>query len=175
MKNLVDWNKAPEGATHYNAECTCPWLKETPPSYFDHWDWIEYTSDGSYCEDHFNNAVKRPQMENKGMKSEEWTGKGLPSVGMVCEYLDLSNRSTGWVKVKVVFIGGNLIVLKHGANGNEFSEQAGDVSFRPIKTPEQIAEEERLSAIHKMIALVGRYSTYADVMGVLYDAGYRKT
>lgn len=167
MKNSkeVDWSKTPEDATHYNGELMCSWLKETPPSFYHNGSWEEYILDVDSWEDHFSNAIKRPQ---------EWDGKGLTPVGIECEYLDLSNRSNGWVKVKVVFIGDNLIVLKHGVNGNEFSVQAEDVSFRPIKTLEQIAEEKRLSTIHEMIALVGRCSTYADVMGVLYDAGYRK-
>lgn len=170
MKN-IDWDKAPSGATHHNTSCTWPWLKETPPSFYNGECWVEYTSDGPYWKDHFSRAIKRPQET----ESKEWDGKGLPSVGTECEYLNLLNRSRGWVKVKVVFIGGNLIVLKIGAGGTEFSEQAGDVSFRPIKTPAQIAAEGRLRAIDEMLGLVENCSTFKDVMGLLYDAGYHKT
>ena len=40
----VDWSKAPEGATHYNAKCGYPWLKETPISYFNGDYWNEYST-----------------------------------------------------------------------------------------------------------------------------------
>lgn len=109
------------------------------------------------------------------MESKEWSGEGIPPIGTVCEFLKHAKYKTSWIKVRVVFIGGNLIVFEHGANGNEFSEQITEVSFRPIKTPEQHAAEERLHAIDEMMTLVGRYCTFKDVMGFLYDAGYRKT
>lgn len=169
MKSLkeVDWSKAPVGATHYNVACKWPWLKETPASYFCG-RWIEYSVD-SYeaAMKHFNNAVKRPQ---------EWDGEGLPPVGTVCEYLKHAKYKTTWIKVRVVFIGGNLIVFEHGANSNEFSEQITEVSFRPIKTPEQIAAEERLHDIDEMMGVGNWHSrTFKDVISALYDAGYRKT
>lgn len=109
------------------------------------------------------------------MKSKEWNGEGVPPVGTECEYISHTNFKTSWVKVKVVFIGENLLVLVRVANGLEFSSQIADVTFRQIKTPEQIAAEERSTEIHEMLALVGRYSTFKDVMEDLYDVGYRKT
>lgn len=106
------------------------------------------------------------------MKIKEWDGSGFPPVGTVCEYLKHAKYRTTWIKVKVVFIGNNLIVFEHGANGNEFSEQITEVSFRPIKTP---GAEERRLAVDEMMGFVGHSSTYKDAMSVLYDAGYRKT
>ena len=100
---------------------------------------------------------------------------GVPPIGTVCECLKHAKYKTSWIKVRVVFIGGNLIVFEHGANGNEFSEQIKEVSFRPIKTPEQIAAEERLYAIDEMVSVGNLPSTFKEVMSVLYDAGYRKT
>lgn len=50
--------------------------------------------------------------------------------------------------------------------------------FRPIRTPEQIAAEERDKAIEGMIAdtniLTGIMSDRRIMAGQLYDAGYRK-
>ena len=167
----IDWNKAPSGATHYNTSCTWPWLKETPPSFYNGECWVEYTSDGPCWKDHFSRAIKRPQET----ESKEWDGKGLPPVGTECEYFDLTIRSTGWVKVEVVFRGGNLIVLKYGAYRTEFSVQTCDVSFRPIKTPAQIAAaEKRQQAVNDMIELVAGDSSFNEVMSLLYDGGYRK-
>lgn len=109
------------------------------------------------------------------MSYEKWSGDGIPPIGTVCEYLKHAKYKTSWIKVKVVFIGENLIVFEHGANGNEFSEQIADVSFRPIKTPEQIAAEERLHAIDEMDDLIIGWGADKKMLAVLYDAGYRKT
>ena len=169
MKNLVDWNKAPEGATHYNKECTCPWLKATPPSYFDHWDWVEY---GPHAyENHFNNAVKRPQ---------EWDGSGVPPVGTVCEYR--LGEGT-WFKCEVVYVlSGSadcfVVWCEHLGSDKSLTllSDRYKLELRKIKTPKQIeAEEKRQQAINEMLGLVENYSTFKDVMGLLYDGGYRKT
>lgn len=109
------------------------------------------------------------------MKSKEWDGSGFPPIGTVCEYLKHAKYKTSWIKVRVVFIGVNLIVFEHGANGNEFSEQITEVSFRPIKTPEQIEAEERLHAIDEMNDLILGWGVEKRMLAVLYDAGYRKT
>jgi hypothetical protein len=52
------------------------------------------------------------------------------------------------------------------------------MDFRPIRTPEQIAAEEREKAIDAMNKLVGdieKIPTWRDALAALYDAGYRKT
>ena len=50
--------------------------------------------------------------------------------------------------------------------------------FRPIRTPEQVAAEDRDKAIEGMIAdtniLTGIMSDRRIMAGQLYDAGYRK-
>ena len=109
------------------------------------------------------------------MSYEKWSGEGIPPIGTVCEYLKHAKYKTSWIKVKVVFIGENLIVFEHGANGNEFSEQIADVSFRPIKTPEQIAAEKRSAEIKEMFEIASGFRGFLDIIESLYDAGYRKT
>ena len=58
-----------------------------------------------------------------------------------------------------------------------FGDSAG--SFRPIRTPEQIAADERENTIDQMIndtsILTGIMSDRRIMAGQLYDAGYRKT
>lgn len=109
------------------------------------------------------------------MKIKEWDGEGVPPIGTVCEYLNHANYKTNWMKAKVVFIGKKLIALEHGSNGNEFSEYIADVSFRPIKTPEQIAAADRLHAIDEMNDLILGWGAEKRMLAALYDAGYRKT
>lgn len=173
MENLkeVDWSKAPEGATHYNAECVSPWLKETPVSYYDG-GWIEYVGTSyKLGMTHLKNAVKRPQ---------EWDGSGLPPVGTVCEYR--LNEYDTWFMCKIIYVlsGSDdcFVAWCDHLGSDQFLTFLSDrykLQLRKIKTPEQIAAEERLHAIGEMIKLVKIHHTYKDIMSVLYDAGYRKT
>ena len=50
------------------------------------------------------------------------------------------------------------------------------VEFRPIRTPEQIAADEREAAIKEMLEDAGRPDTAKtrDQAQLLYDAGWRK-
>lgn len=157
----VDWSRAPEGATHYNAECIYPWLKETPASYYcGRWD--EYSLPlNSIVEDHFNNAVKRPQ----------WDGSGVPPIGTVCEYLWVDGDE--WRKCEIVAYYYANVVAVDVSDSSAVS--LPHPLFRPIKTPEQIAAEERLLAIDEMVYLSHLAgSSIKDVMEAIYDAGYRK-
>lgn len=164
MKSLkeVNWSKAPEGATHYNAKRSCPWLKETPASYFakDKKVWVKYGSNEFAMID-LRNAVKRPQ---------EWDGSGLPPIGTVCEYY--SSDGDVWRKCEIVaYYLANVVAI------DLFYSTAICLRielFRPIKTPEQIAEEDRLHAIDEMLDFVVPCITYRNLIGALYDAGYRK-
>ena len=165
MKSLkeVDWSKAPEGATHYNEDCFCPWLKETPASYFKGDDWIEYsTAPNNNSIEHLRDAVKRPQ---------EWDGSGLPPVGTGFEYFCVGGGE--WIKCEIVGHYFENVVAVGVLDSNAVCLPAG--LFRPIKTPEQIAAEERLHAIDEMIDFVVPCITYRNLIGALYDAGYRKT
>ena len=164
MENLkeVDWSKAPEGATHYSTESLYPWLKETPASYFveDREVWVKYRLNGIAMID-LRNAIKRTQ---------EWDG-GVPPIGTVCEYYWTGGEE--WRKCEVVAHYFASVIAVDVLDGTATRLHSG--LFRPIKTPEQIAAEERLQTIDEMLDLVGRYSTFKDVMSELYDAGYRKT
>lgn len=47
--------------------------------------------------------------------------------------------------------------------------------FRPIKTPAQIAAEERETAIQKMMAVFPLVASEHEICAALYDAGLRMT
>ena len=120
---------------------------------------------------HFKNAVKRPP---------EWDGSGVPPVGMVCEY---RLNDGAWIKCKVVYaLSGTddcfVAYCEHLSTDQflTFSSKRYKLQLRKIKTPEQIAAEERLHAIDEMVDLAQRSgSIFKDVMSALYDAGYRKS
>lgn len=177
MKNLkeVDWSKAPEGATHYNAELGCPWLKETPASYFaeDKKVWVKYGSN-RFATDDLRNAVKRPQ---------EWDGVGLPPVGTICMLNDCGAMNAYYAhhagkKLKIIAHAtsskGNILAVYMVIGEDEFHGLTDNLNFKPIKTPEQIESEERLHAIDEMLDFVVPGRLYREAMGLLYDAGYRK-
>ena len=159
----VDWSKAPEGATHYNAERICPWLKETPASYFaeDKGVWFNYSSSESAMDD-IRNAVKRPQ---------EWDGSGLPTIGTGCAYYSTDRQEWGDCEI-VAHHNGKVVAVDTG-DGSAFILPAA--SFLKIKTPEQIAAEERQHAIDEMNDLILGWGVEKRMLSVLYDAGYRKT
>lgn len=107
----------------------------------------------------------------------EWGGEGLPPVGTVCE---LRARGGGWGKAEIKYHGRAICVwlwLRDDGNIEQVEHALcpDHMEFRPIRTPEQIAAEERKEAISKMLryaAITGE--SYRDVCGKLYDAGYRK-
>lgn len=120
----------------------------------------------------------------KDGKVAEWNGEGLPPVGTVCEILENKTTST-WGLVKVI---------AHVTDDPRFNPiaiyipekdpsavvgQAVAKSFRPIRTPEQIAADEKSSIINKMVTdsgwtINGCPSQWVAAFEALYDAGYRK-
>ena len=167
----VDWDIAPEGATHYNAECGFPWLKETHASYFNGDYWIEYLEYDRNAKRHIRNAVKRPQ---------EWDGGGVPPVGTVCEYR--LNEYDVWFKCKIVYVLSEsdhcFVAWCDHLSSDQFLTFSSDrykLQLRKIKTPEQVAAEERNLAIKEMREVASKRGIKRlTLMESLYDAGYRK-
>lgn len=109
-----------------------------------------------------------------------WNGEGLPPVGTVCEW-----RSSGtlWKKCRIVGHDGGLAVLVY-EDTNYFARYAKDL--RPIKTAEQIAEEERqreISEIHcELVSMAmseddapkGTGEDWQRVAEFMHEKGYRK-
>ena len=168
MESKIDWSKAPEDATHYQAkthgvfEC---WLKPGHSVRVSRreQDWRE---DG-YADDLIaTSAIKRP-----------WSGEGLPPVGVVCEYMAADNL---WIECEVVAHRNNAaIVIDNGYDCALVPAR----ELRPIRTTEQIAADEREAAIAgmKMVFdsvsdnLMPTSNAYLEtIFGALHDKGYRK-
>lgn len=108
-------------------------------------------------------------------KVVEWDGVGLPPVGIDCE---VENEVLGgWDHAEKI--------LAHSSiNGKDVAVfQRGDLiaysragSFRPTRTAEQVAAEEREKAIKEMMmhGVDAGDSTIEYSCAALYDAGYRK-
>lgn len=154
--------------------------------YFDHNAWSG--QGGSYMEiheladDHKTSIVTRAEWQAavdalNAPKVVEWGGVGLPPVGVDCE---VENEVLGgWDRAEKI--------LAHSSiNGKDVAVfQRGDLiayafsgSFRPIRTAEQVAAEEREKAIDEMSGWSGKTeinpATERVILERLYDAGYRK-
>ena len=111
-----------------------------------------------------------------------WSGEGLPPVGIECEV----EWCEEWHQCEVIAhfeqrcgtVAAFTVVRSDGAKS--LDALTADC-FRPVRTPEQIAAEEREEAINEMLALdpylpnatLGMMSR-ADFCRALFDAGYRR-
>jgi hypothetical protein len=168
----IDWSKAPEGATHYYAgldSCICRhWIKSACNER--HWmdtggEMSQWRRDPAPVD--LSLTVCRP--------SPIWSGTGLPPVGMILQVAPRFKQELGTVKV-VGFNGRSIVCVR--TDGDDIGSYRG---FLPdeliaIRTPEQIAADEREAAITEFCELIGRNGTdfVRATLARIYDAGYRR-
>lgn len=105
-----------------------------------------------------------------------WNGEGLPPVGTVCEFYDATLHR--WFEVVIAYSSSWVVVVRGKCSDGEAVEislRSESAELRPIRTPEQIAAEER----KRIEEEIQRICTEGENSGVpffvaLYDAGYRK-
>ena len=97
-----------------------------------------------------------------------WNGQGLPPVGTVCEG---GRARTGAFNECVVIAHRNGMAIAVFTDQEELQWVS---EFRPIRTPEQIATDEREAAINEILSDFGRWSCTGDIALNLYLAGYHK-
>lgn len=116
-----------------------------------------------------------------------WTGEGLPPVGTVCEVLWNESRME-YLRTKVFGVnehGKPIHRFDEGPKKYEYQADAlvtatGTKVFRPIRTPEQIAAEEREAGVEGIRQAVSKspnckaHGVNWDIACAIYDAGYRK-
>jgi hypothetical protein len=103
-----------------------------------------------------------------------WDGEGLPPAGTVCEVKGCMSHYLKWNKVTVFAVRGKTVLfdMEDGRWGQTESHE-----FRKIRTPEQIAAEEREAALTDIALLMGKdpeRPRIREMAAILYDAGYRK-
>jgi hypothetical protein len=112
---------------------------------------------------------------------DPWTGEGLPPVGTVCELR--AHKLTDWSAAKIEFAYRNVIVwdwIEEPSMNGLCTAYSHDVEFRPIRTAEQIAAEERRDFIESLAAELGGHwseeakSPHREIAAYLYNSGYRK-
>lgn len=100
-------------------------------------------------------SVTRELIERLIPRPVEWNGQGLPPAGAVCESAR-QGIEPDWLPVKILCVGNARVFMRRvndagsDTGGYEFSRLIREMTFRPIRTPEQIAADERLAAINYM-------------------------
>lgn len=180
----IDWNKAPadaQGFMPYDGMWISGWWKDDGGSrYF----WSMEEGDLGGWKKSYANPFERPGFIKR--QSPAWIGEGLPPVGTVLEAIDKEFKGGTWTKV---------VVLAAGKHGNDDCLMVAEViegqsrpgamvaslytgwerSFRPIRTPEQIAADERDAMIEHMLrTYLDGAKDHRGGIRALYDAGYRK-
>lgn len=169
----IDWGKAPEGATHFhpgNAKYSPHWLKKGYfcVTDFEHKGWVREVAGTPLDE-----CVVRPT-------TPQWNGTGLPPVGVVCEYRSFADGFK-WNRVEILLHvnAGMAMAAVFFEPGTRQVTQAIAECFRPIRTPEQIAAEERDAGIQQIMEAanhVGHITGYTfELVSRLYDHGCRMT
>lgn len=171
----INWDEAPEGATHYCIGSThdTVWrdLSGVDAKYWSKGRWHDHHGVSSeFC-------LKHGVFEERPVQ-EGWNGKGLPPVGTVCE---CQNDELKWLEGIIVHVG------IHGSTKLAVMQTKEEIlygevgEFRPIKTKEQLAAEEREKAIEEMVQFFMNYygnpkgaEQYLLICRSLHDAGYRK-
>lgn len=118
--------------------------------------------------------IERPK------KQDVWGGVGLPPIGMAsCKYLG-AHKYDEWTVVNIFAHYGHTVFVDFG---DGWRAEKDSSRFRPIKTAEQLEEEEKKKAIDDMQRIYEESMLdYSSRLGhasrpaikALYEAGYRK-
>ncbi|HFH2921530.1 hypothetical protein [Pseudomonas aeruginosa] len=165
----IDWSKAPEGATHW---------EPTGPDFYEGWmkkegtDWFYWSESGHKWINGFLTCDVSADREAtfEARPQEAWDGHGLPPVGIECEF-SLNLGSIGWAEGRVIGHDGVFAVISHKGEYHPRNENG----VRPIRTPEQIAAQEREKAVGDMAMSIQGVPYQYPTLYALYDAGWRLT
>ncbi len=169
MKTEIDWSKAPEWAKKLgtNPHGENAWLGDEGYSYL--------LGNGGVVSWSYETAFAYTAFKIIEVRPAEWSGEGLPPVGTVCD-IKIKGVSV-WCPAKILFCQDNALVISWRAEGVAHPTTLDSVEIRPIRTPEQIAEDEKQRAVSEMEAQIAKWGLASDYNGMcqaLYDAGYRK-
>ncbi|EIU1668088.1 hypothetical protein L4H29_002447 [Pseudomonas aeruginosa] len=170
----IDWSKAPEGANKAGFTGHEYLQFYRIPGMFGDYDY--WSEKRGWCGNDFptcaNHLFERPA-------TVEWNGQGLPPVGTVCE----RHESDGWAYTEskvVAYTDDGLFVCMQKPGRRPEVLRIDNCEFRPVRTLEQIAAEEREKAIDAMLDLDPPHENGLGLTSrrqfceTLYDAGYRR-
>lgn len=116
----------------------------------------------------------------KAESAPVWTGAGLPPVGTVCEMRRTDYVNVDWQEIEFL-CAGNKKAFFRDSDGYEWSKPLADLKFRSIRTPEQIAHDEKCKAIgdltYEICGWFGRdepEEVHGRLAAYLYDQNFRR-
>ncbi|EPN6730776.1 hypothetical protein ACV4WY_14420 [Pseudomonas aeruginosa] len=160
----IDWSKAPEGCIGAFARIISKTaffvFSKRPSDYMSREGYEGEGEDGPYhVFSEYWEWIDKP-----------WDGQGLPPIGTVCEY-----RHMIWPEYRpceIRYISEESLVAYDDAQEQFY--RTCDMLFRPIRTPEQIAAEEREKAVGDMAMSIQGVPYQYPTLYALFDAGYRR-
>lgn len=172
MSKEIDWSQAPEGYPF--------WCEAIDPKDSHLSDWHRKDERGDFIdqkgrlwyasnENRYYRVYSRPE-------AATWSGEGLPPVGTVCEYrwggeCRQAEIIAHWMApADLVAV---YVPLEDGVHSTECGRAIAN-AFRPLRTPEQIAAEEREAAIADMTRVISSKVADRRAAESLYELGYRK-
>jgi hypothetical protein len=175
----IDWGSAPDWAIAHAFHATAMgvkevWVGEDKYQQFDHGKSFPYG--GTVGAMSYHNP-RRYQFAFETQRPTRWTGEGLPPVGTVCEILTIRDA---WAKVFVVAITDYRIYCETVGRDepDEFCPIKKYARFRPILTPEQIADEAREAQAKELFQLINPDSKWHkcdhEPWIAAIDAGWQK-
>jgi hypothetical protein len=183
----IDWSKAPEWANihGYVSNIAIPvWVGNDQYCYVDGRQYgrvFSFYGCEGWAREQIQGITTRPVDALKAESAPAWVGIGLPPVGTVCEAM--KRLSDTWLKVRIIDHQGTVETAACRVIGDDSLFWAQD--FRPIRTPEQIAADERLHEIRNALTAIKagqqqfpndlvRGNIVAATVEAMIDAGYRK-
>ncbi|EPT3124244.1 hypothetical protein ACVQEB_006524 [Pseudomonas aeruginosa] len=175
----IDWNTAPEGATHWEPRGIVfgeGWMKKVG----NEWSyWLEGSEVwAGVWADCFVSAEREATFEAR--PQEAWDGQGLPPVGIEAEVI-WDGADIAYFRAKILAHDEGRVVFRwcEGKRKGQYGSYAvlkfGSLpAFRPLRTPEQIAAEEREKAVGDMAMSIQGVPYQYPTLYALFDAGYRR-
>ncbi|KAA5842304.1 hypothetical protein F2A37_16700 [Pseudomonas chlororaphis] len=177
MPKEIDWSNAPEGATHWG-----PAVDHLSANWFCwHLDMWSIWRGGKW--NLMNSGVQLLRINTLVPRPKPWNGEGLPPVGTVCLVVPHNTlwgfSSTAEHEREILAYHTDYVWLGHEGIALE-ATRTDKADFLPIRTPEQIAAEERRNAIDALADELAGYQgceakdRHQNLALYLHDQGYRK-
>lgn len=173
----IDWRAAPDWVKGHGLISQGGPIKEvwySDVAYMILGDSRSYPFGGGVGATQHNHTLS--QIQFKRPRPAPWTGEGLPPAGTVCE---VSSHQGAWAKAEIRYIGKRFCVYQYVLQEGYSADQLNEVSlyltvmrFRPIRTPEQIAEEEREQAAIELHQTIHPRAKWENLDGGM-KASYR--
>lgn len=165
--NTIDWSKAPE-----EFDVHIKW-SDGHGEFYKEKEFMFVRDGGKYA---FKHDVAEMGV---AVSRRPWNGEGLPPAGIDVEFSVAGD--TRWIEGEVLYSSLYTVVISE--NGFEHVHHPKALKFRPIRTPEQIAAEERLHEIRNACTAISNAlsrfheseePTSISIIEAMIDEGYRK-